>query len=487
MSEAIEGLEPRPVWELFARIAQIPRESKNESAIRAFFEDRAREAGLESQRDDAGNLVIRIPATAGCENAPTVVLQGHMDMVCTKNSSVSFDFATDPISLVRAGQYIRADGTTLGADNGIGIAAALAVATAEGINHGPLEILLTVDEETGLTGAFQLSPDLLTGRILLNLDSEEIGIVYMGCAGGSGADTFFAIDWQPPTDGTTGARLEISGLRGGHSGGDIHENRGNAVKLLARTLHALEENFSAELGDFNAGDKHNAIPREANARLTIPAGSMEKAKALVQAMLEDFRKEFSRDTDLTMSLAPTGSSAWGMDHNSTRQLLDMLLAFPNGVLAMSQDLPGLVETSNNLALVKLDSDRFVIHNSPRSSQAIALRAVMDQIQAITRMAGAEYEEKDAYPGWQPNPDSRILNLVEEVHEQLFNNRPERRAIHAGLECGLIGEKFEGMDMVSFGPEIINPHSPDEAVNIASVETFYKHLVGVIEAIAQGAY
>lgn len=486
MPDILTGLEPKVVWDIFYQISQIPRCSKNETGIKTFLAKKAQDADLETLTDEVGNLCIRVPATKGYENAPTTILQGHLDMVCTKNADVDFDFEKDPIRLVRQGDWIKADGTTLGADNGIGIAAAMAVALDSKIVHGPIEILFTIDEETGLTGAIGLSKDLLKGRILLNLDSEEIGLIYMGCAGGSGVHTRLPIHWVNPQENHIGAKLTIRGLRGGHSGADIHENRGNAICLLSRTLfHLLQCGF--DLADFHSGDKHNAIPREGYAVFAITEASYPVIVERVKALEADLRKEYCRDKNLSLTLEKMDTPKRVFSKESTSTSIRMLLSFPNGVEALSQDLDNLVETSNNTAIAHLEGDELYVHNSPRSSLAEAMRGTLDKILAVGELAGATNEEEQPYPGWQPDPNSKILKLLEDIHLELFGEIAERKAIHAGLECGVIGEKFEQMDMVSFGPEINNPHSPDEVVQISTVDKFYRHLLAALEAIAKGRY
>jgi dipeptidase D len=327
---------------------------------------------------------------------------------------------------------------------------------------------------------------MLKGRILLNLDSEELGVVYMGCAGGAVVTAHRPLDWEAPPAGSAGAVLTVKGLRGGHSGGDIHENRGNALKLLARVLKALASQH-ARLADLSGGDKHNAIPREARAVVALPADGLKKAAEIVAEALAAYRTEFPEDPNLTIACEECAAPERVMKGDIQASITGMLLAFPSGVLAMSRNLPNLVETSTNLAAARVDGDALVVHNSPRSSNGSAIRGVIDQIDAISRLAGAVTETRDPYPGWQPNPDSRILNLVEEVHAEVFGHKPQRRAIHAGLETGIIGEKIPGIDMVSFGPEIKGAHSPDEGVKIDSVAPFYTLLHGVLAAVAKGRY
>ena len=481
----LKTLNPSKLWEIFGLLAATPRESGHEAAIRGRVTHLASEAGFHNETDAVGNLLIRVPATSGFEAAPTTVLQVHMDMVCTKCAGSSHDFAKDPIRLVRDGDWLKADGTTLGADNGIGVAAALAVALDSAVQHGPLEILLTIDEEAGMTGALGLAPGLLTGKILLNLDSEETGVVYMGCAGGSGVETFLPIVWEKPAVEEIGLLLQVSGLRGGHSGGDIHENRGNAVKFLVRALAPLRE--FVRIADFTAGDKNNAIPRDGRVLLAVPASRRAEALAAALRIRAELAREFPKESGLKLTLEETSVPKRVMSAATASRLVDLLLAIPSGVIAMSTDLPNLVETSTSLATVRVADDQVTIHSSPRSSNASALRALNDRIRAISRLAGAESSVREPYPGWQPNPNSRIVALFEDEHARLFAERPRRLAIHAGLECGVIGEKYSGLDMCSFGPLVVNPHSPDEAVGIESVSRFWQMLRGILLAIAKGEY
>ena len=486
MSEAHKGLRPEKLWGLFAQIAAIPHGSKNETQLAAHLRQITEKAGFISAQDDAGNLCVSVPATPGHESAPVVVLQGHLDMVCEKNEAVDFDFTKDAIRLVRDGDWIKADGTTLGADNGIGVAAALATALTENVIHGPLEILLTVDEETGLTGAMGLSPSLVSGRILLNLDSEKAGTVCIGCAGGSGVTTRLPLEWIDTPDGMVGMELKLTGLRGGHSGLDIHENRGNAVKLIAQSLGALKE-LGVALAGFRSGDKANAIPREGAATFVLPSNHLPNAQKIINDQPELFQAEFPHEKSMQISGTQISLPHRVLSGESFNTVLNMLMSFPNGVLAMSRDIPGLVETSNNLSSSHIKEGILITHNTPRSSLAQALRETVDQIVEFSNLAGATAQVEKPYPGWQPNPDSTILHILEDVYEELFGDRPVREATHAGLECGVIGEKLGGMDMVSFGPGLVNAHSPSEAVNIVSVEKFWKLLVGLLHKVARGAY
>jgi dipeptidase D len=471
------------LWNLFGSIASIPHGSHNETALGNHLRRIAEKAGFRVKGDPVGNLCIEVPATEGYEKAPVVVLQGHLDMVCEKNKDVDFDFSKDALKLVREGDWIRADGTTLGADNGLGVAAALAVTLTKDAVHGPLEIVLTVNEETGLTGALNLSPDFIKGRILLNLDSERTGGVCIGCAGGGGVTTSLPVRLMKTPSDTTGLEIRLTGLQGGHSGLDILENRANAVKLTARTIIALQA-LGVTLADFHSGDKLNAIPREGFATCGIPDTQLPRVQEIISQQSDQFCSEFPNEPSLQLTATQTHTPPMGLSQESSTKALTMLLAFPHGVLAMSREMDDLVETSNNLSSAHLKNDVFVVHNTPRSSLPPALRATCEQIMAVADLAGATNQLEDSYPGWQPNPHSKILGIFEETYYELFGDQPRRAATHAGLECGVIGDKYEGMDMISFGPTIVNAHSPDEAVSISSVHAFWKLLLALLEQCAK---
>lgn len=485
MSDALIGLRPQTLWGLFAQIVGIPHGSKHETLLATHLRQVAGDAGFTVVQDEAGNMGITVPATKGYEHSPTVVLQGHLDMVCEKNEDVEFDFARDAIRVVRGGDWIKAQGTTLGADNGIGVAAAFAVALSDDFVHGPLEILLTVDEETGLNGATRLSPSLVTGRILLNLDSEKAHTVCIGCAGGGGVTTQLPLDWTEVPQGAVGVQLKLTGLRGGHSGLDIHENRANAIKLMSRSLSALK-GLEIALADFRGGDKHNAIPREAIAVVALPIGNVSQLHSMVSDLHKSFQVEFPHEREMQSIVTPATLPPQVVGKKSFETLVTMLLAFSNGVLAMSQEMPGLVETSTNLATAHLKDGVFTVHNSSRSSVPQALKATMDQVVAVAQLAGATHRVVEPYPGWRPNTDSKLLHIVENVYQELFGRRPTREATHAGLECGVIGKKLGTMDMISIGPDIVNAHSPQEAVSVISVEKFWRLLTAVLARIAQGS-
>jgi dipeptidase D len=484
----LEQLEPRPVWRHFDAIRQIPRPSKHEERIAEHVVSWARGKGFEVKRDAAANVVVRVPATPGHERAAAVVLQGHLDMVPEKNSDVAFDFLKDPIQVRIVGDYVYATGTTLGSDNGIGVAAAMAVADDPSVVHGPLELLFTVDEETGLTGAMQLDGALLTGRTLLNLDTEEDAALYIGCAGGADTHAKFAITRKDTRPGTLAVRIAVRGLRGGHSGVDIHENRGNALKFLARTLDAIRQRgIRFAVVSLAGGSKHNAIPREADAVVRIAPHNRAKLRKVVEATAAMLKDEFGEiDPHGRVELTPVADDAanrlvWRP--GDAKRVIDALLGCPHGVLAMSRAVPGLVETSNNLAVVASEGDTVNVTTSSRSSVMPSLVATTGQIAALFRLADAGVDLQDGYPGWKPNPNSPVLKIVERIYEREFGAKPLVKAIHAGLECGLIGERLPGMDMVSLGPQIESPHSPDERVKISTVGKFYQLLKAILAELA----
>ncbi|MFH1755405.1 MAG: aminoacyl-histidine dipeptidase [Candidatus Latescibacterota bacterium] len=481
----IRNLQPKLLWKHFDEIRKIPHESGNEAGLREYVLNFARDNGFEAKTDKAGNVVVQVPASAGHESAPAVILQGHMDMVCEKNSNVEFDFAKDPIQLRMDGDWLTAKGTTLGADNGIGLAAALAVAEGKDEVHGPLELLCTVDEEVGLTGAGMLTEGFVTAKRLLNLDSEELGALYIGCAGGGDSTVTLSVSGVETPGGLNCLRLKVSGLRGGHSGIDIHEQRGNAIKILARILWKATYTTPLFLAGCKGGNKRNAIPREAEAVFIAPQDAMAAIHQLLELEASQIKAELGgREPELTVELIPEAKlPAQVMDEISQKTLLDLLLAIPHGVEAMSYDIPGLVETSNNLATVSADPPTVIVGTSSRSSSAHALQAVRNRIRAIAELASATVVENEPYPGWKPNLDSELIAVAKRINQKIFGSEPELKAIHAGLECGIIGEKYPGMDMISFGPHIEHPHSPEERVNVPSVDTFYKFLQAMLEELA----
>ena len=482
--KVLSGLQPQPLFNYFEEICQVPRPSKKEERIRQFLIDFAHNNGLIPKTDEAGNVLIYKPATPGMENAPTVILQTHMDMVCEKNSDKVFDFDNDPIEPVIADGWVNASGTTLGADCGIGIAAQLAVLTSKEIKHGPLECLITVDEETGLTGAFALKPGFLKGNILLNLDSEDEGEIFIGCAGGiDTVATFTYLKNEVPKD-SVAFKIMVSGLLGGHSGDDIHKNRGNANKIAARFLQKASININLKLADFNGGNLRNAIAREA-ALLVVLSGN--KSEILARDF-EQFKSEvifeFERaEPGLKLALERTELPVFTIDNETQEKLINTLMACPHGVLEMSTRMEGMVETSTNLASVKFTGDdKIVVTTSQRSEIESRKHYAAQMVEAVFNLAGAEVAHSDGYPGWTPNPDSEVLKITVKSYEQLFGVKPIVRSIHAGFECGLFLEKYPGLDMVSFGPTIRGAHSPDERLDIGTTQKFWVHLVDVLESL-----
>ena len=480
-SSVLEGLKPAGLWKHFGALSSIPRCSGNESQAAAYVIEQARSRGLEYVQDRTGNVVVRVPASPGLESVPPVILQGHLDMVGEKDSSSSHDFGKDPIQLARDGEYLVARGTTLGADNGIGLAAALSMMD-EKTTHGALELLFTVDEERGLTGAQGLESGFVRGTRMLNLDSEEEGSLYVGCAGGS--DTLITLPLlRKPGKGEV-YLLNVHGLRGGHSGLDINLGRGNALKILGWTLDRMRREMDFGLIDLDGGDKHNAIPREARAKILVAGRKKAEVDRLVQSMKEELSACYGKtDPGLAIEVLPATAESAPLVKRIRDRFLDLLIALPHGVLAMSQAVDGLVESSTNLAVVKMEDETAIFHESSRSSVMPALTRIQESLFGAARLAGAEPEHKGGYPGWQPNLDSPLLGSARTVHERVTGQAPKVKAIHAGLECGIIGEKWKGMDMLSFGPQIEWPHSPSERVKVDSVERFYKYLIELLSHLA----
>lgn len=480
----VSDLEPRALWRHFDQILSIPRPSKHEEAARAYVQKVADDNGLEALTDDVGNIVVKKPAAPGHENAPAVALQSHLDMVPEKNSDVDFDFTKDAIRPERHPEdndYLTAQGTTLGSDNGIGVAAMLAVLDAKDLAHGPIECLFTIDEETGLVGAGNLGSGLLTAKRLINLDSEEEGSVYVGCAGGVNSVLRVPVT-SAAADGSA-FTVRVSGFKGGHSGVDIHLQRANAIQALARSIHAAAVDHPVRLAAIAGGSAHNAIPREADAVVVCPAGSADAVADAIRAEFAAIAAENRPEPDATIEVTPTDTPAQALDEASSARALELLVGLPHGVLAMSHDIPELVETSANVATVGLADGELEILSSIRSSVDSAKVAQARRVLAMAQLAGGTAEEEGDYPGWNPNMDSELLQVVREVHESDLGSAPEIKAIHAGLETGIIGEKYPGMDMISFGPQIEFPHSPDERVLIPSVERFWKLLAGVLKRLA----
>jgi dipeptidase D len=482
MSTAIDHLEPQAVWKHFAALAAIPRASEKEAAARDYVLGVARRLGLESVQDDAGNLVVRKPSRPGRENAVPAAIQGHLDMVCEKNEDTVHNFDTDPIHLVVDGDWLKADGTTLGADNGVGVSAALAVMESDTVSHGPLEFVFTIDEENGLTGASKFRPGMLKSKYFLNLDNEEENTLCIGCAGGVNSVARRKIARRAITGGEAW-RIRISGLAGGHSGVDIHRGRGNALRILGRALQALRDRLPVAVAEINGGSKRNAIPREAYAVVVLDAAHAPELKSTLAAYESDARADLgSFDAGLRITVESAARPEQVIADADAAAIVGMLVGQHHGVLAMSPDIPGLVQTSTNLAVVTTGQGEVEIATSQRSSIESSKRAAARMVATIFRFAGFEVEQSGDYPGWKPEPASDIVRAAKAVHEDLLGKTPELIAMHAGLECGVIGEKHSGMQMISFGPHIIDVHSPSERIKISSVGPFYRLLTGLLERL-----
>lgn len=478
----LADLEPKSLFKFFGEILSIPRPSKHEEKMTEYLVNWAKERNLEYVSDEIGNVIIRKGATKGKENSPWVCLQSHIDMVCEKNSDKDFDFEKDAIVPKIEGEWLKADGTTLGADDGIGVATALAILDANDIEHGPIECLFTVDEETGLSGAEALSADVLKSRILLNLDSEDEGEIFIGCAGG--IDTVAKLPYdKEETPEALAFKIMVKGLKGGHSGDDINKGLACANKILNRILWSLDKEMDLRLSCFEGGNLRNAIAREANATFVVAQADVELMKEIVEKFAVDLKYEFrTTEPDMQITLTETEKPAFVIDMLSQDNLLNVLYACPHGVLAMSREIPGFVETSTNLASVKMKEDHFFITTSQRSSVESAKYAAAYRVESCFLLAGADVEHGDGYPGWAPNPESKILKIAVDAYKKLFNKEPIVRAIHAGLECGLIGEKYPGMDMISYGPTLRGVHSPDERLEIKTVELYWKHTLEILKNI-----
>ena len=476
-------LHPAPVWRYFSEILSVPRPSKREEKIIRHLKAFGAEHNLETLVDDLGNVVIRKPATKGMEGKPTVILQSHIDMVCEKNSDVEHDFDKDPIVPRIEKGWVMATGTTLGADDGIGMAVQLAVLAADDIPHGPVECLFTVDEETGLTGAFGLKSDMLQGRILLNLDSEDEGEIFIGCAGGIDTVAEFDLETEEVPPGHVPFRITVRGLTGGHSGDDIHKGRGNAVKILNRILWHGATLFGMRLAHLDAGNLRNAIAREGEAVVVIPEENVADARKWFPDFAADLVAETHiTEPDLKIRIEPHSLPVTVLSKGLQHRLLNALYACPHGVMEWSREIPDFVETSTNLASVKVEPQYIMVTTSQRSSVESARDDVKSMVAAVFALSGARYTHSGGYPGWTPNPQSGVLKVAREVYTSLYQSDPKVLAIHAGLECGVIGEKYPGMDMISFGPTIRGAHSPDERLEIASVDRFWRLLTGILGSV-----
>lgn len=487
MNDYLDSLTPAPVWRHFRTLCNTPRPSGHEAELATLIERWAGARGFVHERDTAGNLLIRKPATPGHEQAPGVILQGHLDMVAQANADHPHDFTRDPIETYIAEGWLHAQNTTLGADNGLGVAAALAILEDEALTHGPLEALFTLEEESGMGGALNLAEDWLEGRVLLNLDSEDRGQVYIGCAGGADVVVTASLPTSALRDGETSWQLSLTGLVGGHSGIDIHKGRGNANRLLVRVLRALEP-CGARLIDYHGGTLRNALPREAFATLTLAEGEVETAQArLAQVHAELVAELAGVDDGLTLELTPLDTPPQeALTRTASHMLIAALHVAPCGVERMSIEVPGVVETSNNLGVVSLDREgRFQLCALVRSLRDSATLDIADRFRALFSLIGAETRIENAYPGWTPDPESPLLARFRQLHQRLLGHDPAVKVIHAGLECGILGGKYPALEMISFGPQIRGAHSPNERVELASVEEFWTLLRALIEELAEG--
>lgn len=479
-----KDLKPAGVFHYFEEICQVPRPSKKEEKIIAFLKAFGEKHKLETKVDEAGNVLIKKPATPGMENRKTVVLQSHVDMVCEKNNDVKHDFLTDPIETEIDGEWLKAKGTTLGADNGIGVATELAILADDSIEHGPVECLFTVDEETGLTGAFALQEGFMSGDILLNLDSEDEGELFIGCAGGIDSVAEFTYKEVDIPAGYFCGKVQVKGLKGGHSGGDIHLGLGNANKLLNRFLSQTFKKYDMYLCEIDGGNLRNAIAREAHAVIAIPEADKHALRTDLNVFAAQAEAEYAvADPDLQFTLESENPRAKAIDKDTAKRLLQALYAAPHGVYAMSQDIPGLVETSTNLASVKMKPGNIIrIETSQRSSIESSKQDIATMVRTVFEMAGASVSFGDGYPGWKPNPHSEILEIAAESYKRLFGVDAKIKAIHAGLECGLFLDKYPSLDMISFGPTLQGVHSPDERMLIPTVQKFWDHLLDILKHI-----
>lgn len=477
----IQDLEPKGIWKNFYSLTQIPRPSKKEEKIIAFTKEFCENLGLETIVDEVGNVIARKPATPGMEDRKGIVLQAHLDMVPQKNSGTDHDFEKDPIETYIEDGWVKAKGTTLGADNGIGAAAAMTVLEDTSLVHGPIEALFTIDEETGMTGANELKPGILKGDILLNMDSEDEGELYIGCAGGVDSTGEFAFKSEAVPADFKAYRLVVKGLKGGHSGLDIHLGRGNANKIINTLMLMAADKFKLRLAEFDGGSLRNAIPREAFATVVVPIEKAEKFEKFVTEFEAIVKDEFSEtDGGVAVNAETTDMPQNVVDAKAQDQLFEAVAKCPNGVIAMSKDMEGVVETSTNLATVKMIDGEFVIGTLQRSSVDADKEKLSAQIREVFKKAGGKAYSSGDYPGWKPNVESPILHAMKDVYNNKYGRVPEVKVIHAGLECGILGSAYPNWDMISFGPTIRHPHSPDEKVNVDTVRLFWEYLVETLK-------
>lgn len=486
MSKEIENLQPQAVWSNFYLLTQVPRPSNHEEEARKAIMNWAKENNIEARQDEAGNILMSKPATPGMENRKGIILQGHLDMVPQKNEDTVHDFTKDPIDAYVDGEWVRARGTTLGADNGMGVAAAMAILTSKEIPHGPIEVLVTATEETGMDGANGLKGGWLKGDILLNLDSETEGELYVGCAGGLDAIIEFKYKEEAVPAHVKAYKLSLKGLKGGHSGMDINLGRGNSNKLLFRFLKVYAENLGIRISTVTGGSLRNAIPRESFATITIPEANADQLLKAIKEYEAIYKAELSaKEPDLQFFAEEVTLPAFVISQDLQKRFTNAILTCPNGPVRMVDSMPDTVETSDNMAVIKFADGKITINILIRSFVETAKTALAEAIQATFELAGADSIKFDGgYPGWNPNPKSEILNTMKNTYKELYGKEPEVLGIHAGLECGILGSKYPNWDMISFGPTIRSPHSPDEMVNIASVEKFWTYMQAVLKNVPQ---
>ena len=482
METLLKNPDTRALWTYFLELSKIPRGSKAEAAAADWVAEQGRALGCRVERDAIGNVLIRKPGTPGRENRPVLALQAHVDMVCEKNEGTDHDFLKDPLKVVLDGDLLRATGTTLGADNGVGVCAGLALLASKNVAHGPIEVLVTVDEETGLTGANNLAPDWMKAKYLLNLDSEVEGTLTIGCAGGADTVATRKVAFGAPGQGKKAYRLKVSGLKGGHSGSDIHTGRGNAIRLLAQVLGSMMPRFGAELACIEGGNKRNAIARESFAILFLDPAKEGAFRDELRGQEAHWKSALgSIEPGLAMSLEASSASRV-MSSEDAINTVGLLLGLPHGVEAMSPDIPGLTQTSTNLGVVHTHEDSVEVTLLTRSSIDASKFALTERIAAVCALAGFQSAVESAYSGWKPEPSSALVKLVDRLHTELFGKPMEISAIHAGLECGLIGQKYPSMEMVSLGPNMWEVHTPNEHVSVSSVAEFWKLLARIAEAV-----
>ncbi len=483
MSKDILNLEPKALWKNFYSLTQIPRPSRHEEKVMEFAVKFGKDLGLETIVDEVGNVIIRKPAIPGMENRKGVILQGHLDMVPQKNSDTAHDFEKDPIDAFIDGEWVKAKGTTLGGDNGMGVAAAMAILESKDIPHGPVEALFTCDEETGMTGAFGLKAGMLKGDILMNLDSEDEGELYIGCAGGTNANITFTYSETAVPANVAAFKINVTGLKGGHSGVDIHLGRGNSNKVLNRLLWFCCKNFGLRLASIDGGSLRNAIPRESFAVVTIPNDKKDAFLKYISEYTLIVKKELSAvEPDMKIEAFSAEMPKTMIDEKTSCNLFKSVYGCPNGIVRMSNEMEGLVETSTNLAIVKSENGTIKIQCLLRSSVDSAKLDLENMMQSVFELACAEVIFDGQYPGWKPNPASPILKAMQDIYKKKYGKIPEIKAIHAGLECGLLGGVYPHWDMISFGPTIRYPHSPDEKVNIKTVQLFWDFLVATLKEV-----